>query len=173
MYLVSIYFDEKTENWIRKYIESVAAKTGNRFMLDNKVQPHITIASFETDKIDEVIERLKGIRSKLERGQITWASVAAFFPSVIYLAPVLNEYLHNLSMIVTENIRSVSGVKLGKIYQPFNWIPHTTIGKKMSKEEMQIAFKVLQNSFGMFSGETVQIGVAKTNPYEDIIRWEL
>ena len=55
MYLISIYFDEKTENWIKKYIENVAVKTGNGFMLDNKVPPHITIASFVTDKIDEVI----------------------------------------------------------------------------------------------------------------------
>ena len=56
---------------------------------------------------------------------------------------------------------------------PFNWIPHTTIGKKLSKEEMKIAFDVLQNSFGMFSGRVVKIGVAKTNPYEDIFSQEL
>ena len=173
MYLISIYFDEKTENWIKKYIENVAVKTGNGFMLDNKVPPHITIASFETDKIDEVIEKMQSVRHKLKKGQITWASVAAFFPSVIYITPVLNEYLHSISRIVNESIKVVEGITLGKMYQPFNWIPHTTIGKKMSKEEMQIAFKVLQNSFGKFDGDVVSIGVAKTNPYEDIIRWEL
>ena len=173
MYLVSIYFDEKTEKWIEKYIEDVAKKSGNTFMIDNNVPPHITIAAFETDKVEDVIRALESGKNSIGSGSITWASVATFLPSVIYFAPVLNEYLHELSVNVNSIIGSVEGVKLSDKYMPFNWIPHTTIGKKLSKEEMKIAFDVLQNSFGMFSGRVVKIGVAKTNPYEDIFSQEL
>ena len=55
----------------------------------------------------------------------------------------------------------------------FGWLPHTTIAKKLSQEEMRTAFMVLQESFGMFFGDVVRIGLAKTNPYEDIVTWEL
>ncbi|MBP3340008.1 MAG: 2'-5' RNA ligase family protein [Lachnospiraceae bacterium] len=173
MYLVSIYFDEKTEKWIRKYISDVAKKTNNTFMVNNNVPPHITIAAFETDKVDDVISKMESVKNGIKSGSITWASVATFLPSVIYLAPILNEYLHGLSVNVNNVISSVDGVKLSDKYQPFNWIPHTTIGKKLAKEEMKIAFEVLQNSFGMFDGRVVKIGVAKTNPYEEIFNWEL
>ena len=45
MYLVSVYFDEKTDRKIRGYIEKIAEKTGNGFMVDNHVPPHITVGS--------------------------------------------------------------------------------------------------------------------------------
>lgn len=173
MYLVSIYFDEKTEMWIEKYIEDVAKKSGNTFMLDNNVPPHITIAAFETDKVEEVIKAMERGKNSINSGSITWASVATFLPSVIYFAPVLNEYLYRLSANVNSIIVNVEGVKLSDKYIPFNWIPHTTIGKKLSKDEMKIAFDVLQNSFGMFNGRAVSIGIAKTNPYEDIFSQKL
>ena len=31
----------------------------------------------------------------------------------------------------------------------------------------------LQHSFGMFSGQVVKIGLAKTNPYREVVNWEL
>ena len=48
------------------------------------------------------------------------------------------------------------------------WVPHATIGKKLSKEEMLAAFQVLQEQFGVFSSRVVRIGFAKTNPYEEL-----
>ena len=58
-------------------------------------------------------------------------------------------------------------------YMPFQWLPHTTIAKKLSKEQMQTAFEVLQNSFGVFEGKVVRIGLAKPNPHRDIATWVL
>ena len=44
MYLISAYFDEGTEERIRKYVDAVAQRTGCRFMVDNDIPPHMTIA---------------------------------------------------------------------------------------------------------------------------------
>ena len=48
MYLISIYFDEKTDKQIRRLMSQVAEQTGNTFMQDNHVPPHITVAAIET-----------------------------------------------------------------------------------------------------------------------------
>ena len=48
MYLVSLYFDEKTNKNIQNLIDKVAGKTGNDFMIAGKVPPHITVFAFET-----------------------------------------------------------------------------------------------------------------------------
>ena len=75
MYLVSIYFDEKTNKHIQRYINKVAENTGNTFMLDGNVPPHITVSAFETQNETEVIQTLCEVVKQLRSGQLTWASV--------------------------------------------------------------------------------------------------
>ncbi len=173
MYLVSIYFDEKTSKKIQQYINKVAECTGSTFMLDGNVPPHITISAFETQDEAAAIETLARAVAKLRQGRLEWAAVGQFFPYVIFLIPVLNEYLHEMSAIVNDELSNTDGIKISSYYRPFQWMPHTTIAKKLSKEEMRIAFEVLQNSFGVFEGEVVRIGLAKPNPHRDIATWEL
>lgn len=173
MYLVSIYFDDKTNKIIQHYINKVAEKTGNTFMTDGKVPPHITISAFETKQEQKVIEALNKAIMEMKDGQLEWVSVGTFFPHVIYLAPVLSEYLHSVSQNIYDCLEKIEDTIISPYYRPFQWLPHTTIGKKLSNEEMQVAFQILQNDFSLFDGTVVKIGLAKTNPYTDIISWEL
>jgi len=173
MYLVSIYFDEKTNKIIQNYINQVAEKTGNSFMLDGRVPPHITISAFETKQEEKTVQVLEKVASQIKREDLQWASVGEFFPYVIYLAPVLNKYLHTLSHKVYDGVKDLEDTQVSPYYRPFHWLPHTTIGKKLSQEEMRIAFEIMQNHFAMFSGTVTKIGLAKTNPYTDIVSWEL
>ena len=173
MYLISIYFDEKTNLRIQQYMNKVAEKTGNNFMLDGNVPPHITISAFETQNEKVVIEVLDSLVHKLQKGNLTWASVGQFFPYVIYMTPVLNAYLHKMAEFIYDALSVVEGVQVNTHYMPFQWLPHTTIAKKLSKEQMKTAFEVLQNSFGVFEGEVVRIGLAKPNPHRDIATWVL
>ena len=173
MYLVSIYFDEKTNRRIQQYVDKVAEKTGNTFMLDWNVPPHITISAFETQNEKWAIEAMGRAVEKLTQGNLEWVSVGQFFPYVIFLVPVLNRYLHDICLYVNQELSQVDSIKISSYYQTFQWLPHTTIAKKLSKDEMRIAFEVLQDSFGMFEGEVVKIGLAKPTPHRDIATWEL
>lgn len=173
MYLISAYFDKETNNRIQQYMNQVAKRTGNNSMLEGKVPPHITISSFEIKDVSQVISLLEQNIAELQQGLIRWTSVGVFLPYVIYLSPVLNTYLHGLSKAITDTLEQAEGIRLSPYYQPFSWMPHTTIGKQLSKSEMQIAFQVLQHQFGPFEGRITKLGLAKTNPYEDIITYNL
>ena len=168
MYLISVYFDEKTNIQINNYIRAVAKSTSNTFMLDNNVPPHITIATFETRNENKAIEVFDEIVKNVQCGEINWVTHGIFGHSVIYIAPVLNEYLHNLSVIVNEGLKQQEELRLDSKYQPFNWLPHTTIGKTLTKEQQLIAFKTMQNNFGIFNSTVTSIGLAKTNPFENL-----
>lgn len=172
MYLISVYFDKKTENRIQSYINDVASKCGNMFMIDNQVPPHITISSFETLQESSVAEVLDSAISNMKRDKISWVTVGTF-PAVIFIQPVLNEYLHNLSSTIYEKIEKIPDTKVSKYYKPFHWLPHATIAKQLTEVEMRAAFDVLQKSFEMFEGEIVRIDLAKKNPYRVIKSWEL
>ena len=44
MYLVSVYFDDKANRVLQRYIDQVAERTGNAFMTEKNVPPHMTIS---------------------------------------------------------------------------------------------------------------------------------
>lgn len=127
MYLVSAYFDEGTDKRIRKYVNAVAQRTGCKFMVDNDIPPHMTIAQsaapygraakrpadtadihagraicagdgaqsgaeFIAERIDRIIR--DGV---IGAGYIDVVSFGVFKPRVMFLTPVLNEYLFRMS----------------------------------------------------------------------------
>lgn len=165
MYLISLYFDEKSDRQIQNHINAAAKATGNSFMTDNNVPPHITIAAFETrdEHMAEMI--FDRIAQKVSSDMINWVSVGAFLPSVIYITPVLNEYLHNMCKIVHEELEAVEGLRIDERYKPFNWMPHATIGKKLSPEQLRTAFETIQKRFAVLTSQVTKIGLARTNPF--------
>lgn len=174
MYLVSLYFDSKTENKIQGIINKVAHKCGNNFMIDNNVPPHITISAFQSEKDKNVIKILDNIiKNNKDKGLITFASIGSFKSSVIFLVPILNEYLHKLSVNIYEGVSSLKDVSISKFYLPFQWMPHITIAKKLTREELFLAFEELDRNFTMFNGNITKISLSKTKPLRDIAVWNL
>ena len=173
MYLVSLYFDDKSTNKIQGFIDKVADKCGNTFMIENNVPPHITIAAFQSKKEENVIEVLDKVIKNRKEGLITFASIGSFKSSVVFLTPILNEYLHNLSVHIYEGISSLDDIDISKFYLPFQWIPHTTIAKKLTREEVFLAFQELDKNFSIFNGKVTKIALSKTNPLRDIVVWNL
>ena len=172
MYLISVYFDKKAENRIQSYINATEAACGNTFMNDNCVPPHMTIMAFETKDESKAVEVLNHVLPDVKRKKIEWVAVGTF-PTVIFIQPVLNEYLHNLSSMLYDSIAYIPETKVSRYYKPFSWLPHATIAKQLSEDEMRKAFDVLQKSFGIFEGEVVRIELAKKKPYKVIASWEL
>ncbi|MGN0144294.1 MAG: 2'-5' RNA ligase family protein [Clostridium sp.] len=173
MYLVSLYFDDVSSKKLQGFINKAAVKSGNKFMVDNKVPPHITIASFQTKEEENIIKVLNKKIKDFESRSIMWASIGVFKSSVLFLAPVLNGYLHDLCKDINEVISSVENTSISRYYMPFQWMPHTTIAKKLTREELFLAFEELEKNFNIFSGKVTKIGLSKTNPYENIVVWEL
>lgn len=173
MYLISIYFDKKTEDRLNLILQRVAKVTGNWFMLDNQVPPHITVASVETKCEDELIARIERITKYLIQGEIKFVSAGSFSAKVVFVQPVLNEYLHQLSVVLNKELEQMDETILSPYYQPFSWLPHCTIGKQLSKEEVQKALIELSAQFVPFNACVTRIGVAKTNPHRDIKIWHL
>ena len=70
-------------------------------------------------------------------------------------------------------VMNIPEVRMSLYYQPMQWLPHITLGKKLSKEQMQEAFAVMQEQFVPMEVTVSEIGLAKTNPHQDLVRIEL
>ena len=74
------------------------------YMLDNNVPPHITLSAFDTKNEMAVVELTKRLADRWKQDTLQWVSVGAFFPYVMFIAPVLNEYLYGLSEIYNKEV---------------------------------------------------------------------
>ena len=172
MYLISAYFDNQTTKQLQRYINSIAEETGNIYMTENNVPPHMTISSFEIRKPEDLVNDFYRLKS-LGKCHINIISVGEFLPYVIYAAPVLNKGLQHLSESIYNHISVREDVSISKCYQPFSWFPHITLGKKLDKEQMVQAFQSMQIHFTPIQGQIVSLGLAETNPHRDIVRIDL
>lgn len=168
MYLISLYFDEKTEYVMQGLIDKVADKTGNTFMLDGNIPPHITVLGFETQNESRALEIFENKITQVNGGEVFFASVGSFKGKVIYAQPVLNQYLHDLSLYVNQMYKELDDVRFSPFYKPFGWIPHLSVGKHLTREQMEVAFKIMLEQFIPIKGQGVRIGISKTNPHKDL-----
>ena len=173
MYLISLYFDEKANRQIQRLVEKVAKVTGNQFMVEGKIPPHITVSAFEAREDVVAIDVFEKLVQDIERVDLEWVCVGQFFPNVIFLLPVLNRTLQQISENAYKYLQENSELTVSACYRPFQWVPHTTIAKMLTVEEMQVAFRILQENFCTIRGQGVKIGLAKTNPHQDIVIFDL
>lgn len=184
MYLISAYFDENTNKILKQLQQRIADKTGNDFMIRNNVMPHLTISAIEARNVDVLIPAFEKVcRERLqpldEKGvvninnTINIVSVGQLFPRVIYAAPVLNEYMMNLSISIYNEFATIPETNISKFYQPYSWMPHITLGKCLDKEQMRQVFAVLQDLFMPIDGQIAKIGLSTVNPYREVLSVEL
>ncbi len=110
MYLVSVYFDDKSNKIISDYINKIAQKRQEiLFMTDNHVPPHLTIMSVEAREEEKLTEVMEQLERSLTKGQIQLVSVGVLLPYVLYVTPVLNLYLEDMIEQVHDMVKEYSG----------------------------------------------------------------
>ena len=159
MYLVSVYFDKTAEHILQRYINKIAEKTGNSFMVDNNVPPHMTISAIEARSENALLGAMDNLRNSLSNGTISIVSVGQL---------LLNGYLQDLSEKVFDEMKSIPESTVSRYYKPMSWLPHITLGKTLTREQMQMAFSVMQESFVPFEAAITEIGLARVNPHSDV-----
>ncbi|MBP3869795.1 MAG: hypothetical protein J6E46_02335 [Faecalicoccus sp.] len=159
MYLVSLYFDEKTNGILNQWKDP-----------SRDVPNHITVASFDTDVKDiKAYFSLEGIFSS----EVHFVSQGILGKDNVVIYVLLNEYLHELSKSVHESLNRIPDVKISLKYRVWGWIPHVTMASKCTKGRIQSYFLNNIALFHDFTGKVTKIAISKTNPYEDIVVWDL
>jgi len=173
MYLISAYFDDSTNKKLKNYIDKVALKTGNSFMTDNNVPPHMTISSIEAKNEGILLPSFEKLKKSLDFGNIQLVSVGVFFPYVMYAAAVPGDCLLNLSEKIYDEYKDIQETSVSRYYRPGAWLPHVTIGKTLNRTQMNEAFSIMQDLFVPMEATVTGLGLARTNPHEDIDYFDL
>lgn len=174
-----------------------AANNTNAPRLDGSAASNGRVQNAETQetRLPEDINRLiqlidKSVNDKITvSGSADIVSFGIFKPRVMFLTPVLNEYLHDLCAEMNRAVdeaamHSISSYvspindKLfssaaGTRCRPFSWLPHITIARGLNDSQMQRAFSCMQANFSVSKARINRIGLAVSKPYRDIKIWNL
>lgn len=171
-YAAVLYFDDKTERYVQNLINHLCDKGMNTYMLDNKIPPHVTISLFDkynTDGLENIIMRFSETLNSFE---ICFASIGAFYPPVIFLAPVITQQLLDVNIRIINSLKEVA-TDFNDYYKPGTWVPHAAMGVKLDENELYEAFKIVQKEFKTFSGTVSKVALAECNPYRELCCYDL
>jgi 2'-5' RNA ligase len=174
-YAIVLYFNEKLEKDINSLILNVSEGSGNNYMVEHSIPPHITVSLFhkENNNIEQIIKFIDKNIFKINKGNIYIASIGVFNPSVLFIAPVINTYLLESNNKITELLRSFTDINFDKNYVLNQWVPHISIAVKLTGKELQKAFEVIRGEFKNIEGEINRIALIECNPYKEIKVWKL
>lgn len=172
-YAVTLEFDKETENKIQELIDEVAKLTGCNYMKQAKIPPHVTVSALVSDCEEELLSEMESIAEKMKKAVIVFANIGIFNPQVIYLGPVMNEFLHNTCKIVNDKLLKYAEVGDCGHYLPNQWVPHAAIAVDLTPDSLKMAFVIVQKKFTVFEATVEKIILARIEPYEEIQSWKL
>lgn len=172
-YAVVIYFDERTSEELQNMIDKVASYSGNPYMVETGIPPHVTIGLFSADNDIKLREMIGEFMHEFSGGEVVFDEIKAFEPKVLFLSPIKNEYL------VTAN-RRLNEIMEGNFlpadhnhYLPEYWIPHLALAVKLEKEQMKTAKEAVDSLTLPIVAQATKVALARCNPYEELAVWEL
>jgi 2'-5' RNA ligase len=172
-YAVLLCFDDKTEAFFGDIIKDIAESGAGRHMFDSGCLPHITIADFYTDNVDKIVVEIDNNISKFQSGKVTWASLGSFVPSVLFAAPVMNEYLLTACISINRLIKPFAPHCGAGFYLPYQWVPHTTLASRLYADGLRKAFDIAAEKFTFTKGKCVKLMLVRCEPYKMIKVWDL
>lgn len=171
-YAVVLYFDLETEKKLQALINLIADKGAGSYMKEHGIPPHLTLSFFEKETPVGLEDIISACAQEINIGDIAFASIGAFNPSVLFLAPVMSKYLLNSCALVNERLRLTASALSGQ-YLPGGWVPHVTLATQLGGAQLCRAFEIAQSEFCAFRGRATRIVLAQCNPYREIRVWEL
>ena len=172
-YAVTLEFDRETKARIQALIDAVADATGCDHMKKAKIPPHVTLSALVSDREAELISETENLAKAMCKGKVQFANIGVFNPLVIYLGPVMNEYLLCACKAVNERLLQFADVGNWGRYLPYRWVPHAGIAVKLTPEALKTAFAIVQENFTAFEATAERLILARAEPYEELGAWSL
>lgn len=153
MFLISGFFDPLTNRSLQTLINDIAEETGNHFMIENQVPPHLTFLQVQTrSQQDELIKTFSNLENRLYSLPVTFTAFGGEIPNVVYAKVKLSDELKNQLNIFYNAVSQIADLKVNPHYLPENFFPHITLGKTLDRKQQEIALSLLNEKFTMFSG---------------------
>ena len=174
-YAVSLHFTQDVNDIISAATKEIAQLTGNTFMLDNKVPPHVTIGAFHADKQDEskLLQLVQDFAKTQAPGTIRFTTPGDFNQKVLFLKPQKDDYLTNINKALHQIMLPHFKEGENGYYLPDMWFPHTTLATRLNQTQFSQAFQIANKITLPLEAKVQDIGVYLCSPFAELKRYEV
>ena len=166
IYAVVVYFDKQTEERISEMINDIAERTGNRYMIENGIPPHVSLGIFGTDDEAGMTEHFRSFAKTLSPADIVFDKTGSFGDRVLFLPPAENAYLRSANKSL-HDMMPFSPAEGGN-YLPGKWVPHCSLAVRLDEVSFPAAQEEAERSFTeSISGMITRLTLAECYPYRE------
>lgn len=171
-YTISLHFPQKVNEIIISTVEAISDLTGNHFITENKIPPHITIGAFHAAKDEEskLLQLVEDFAKKMEPGIIHFCDIGNFNNKVLFLKPEKDDFLAKINA----DLHSILLPKFEKAengyYLPEIWFPHTTLATRLNQSQFEKAKEIAGKIKLPLEAEISEISVYQRSPLEELKR---
>ena len=169
-YAVSLHFGREVNEIIYSAMASIADQTGNRFMIENKVPPHITIGAFHAAKSQEA--KLLALVESFAKGQcsgsVQFCEAGNFNNKVLFLKPEKNDFLTGLNADLHDLLLPEFSKAENGYYLPDIWYPHTTLATGLNSSQIEKALEIANGITLPLDAAAGELAVYQCSPLIEI-----
>ena len=174
-YAVSLHFSQKVNEVVISTLQAIADKTGNRFMIENKIPPHITIGAFHAAREEEakLLQLVEDFVQDQKAGTVQFSEVGNFNGKVLFLKPEKNLFLSEInnalhSLLLPEFEKAENGY-----YLPDIWFPHTTLATRLNQSQFSAAEEIAKQITLPLEADIDEIAVYQCSPFLELKKYKL
>lgn len=173
-YAVIVYLDHESEVSIHKIQSEVSRVTGNTYLSDNRILPHITLSLFSKESYQEILEDLASFAPELKDISISLSSIGIFnsTPAVVNLLPVVSDELIRIHENLKEKLsRYISD--FNPYYERANWVPHCAVAVNISPDELPGSIEITCRLFTPMTCTLRTLSLVECDPYSKVFDWNI
>jgi len=149
-YALSLNFDDAAGSYIRSLMACLAQASGNSYMTEHQVPPHLTLGMFHCQ--DQDLEKLKELFDSFaveaaglagEGLSLTFEGLDNFSDKVIFLKPQKSPVLEKLNEALHKKFLPYFEAGDNRNYLPENYFPHIALGVKLSPAQFEKGMEAL------------------------------
>ena len=174
-YAVSLHFSQKINDIVISTSQAIANETENRFMIENKIPPHITIGAFHAAREEEVklLQLVEEFAQGQKAGSVQFSKVGDFNGKVLFLQPEKNNFLSEINkklhtLLLPEFEKAENGY-----YLPDIWFPHTTLATRLNQNQFSAAEKIAKKISLPLEAAIEELAVYQCSPFLELKKFEL
>lgn len=169
-YAISLQFPQNVNQMISLAVKSIAVATGNTFIIEKNIPPHITLGAFHALKNDEskLILMVEEFSKKQKASIIQFKEIENFKKKVLFLKPKKNAFLSQINselhlLMLSEFEKAENGYYLPKV-----WLPHTTLATRLNKSQFEKALEIAEKIRLPLETCASEIVVYQCSPFKEL-----
>jgi len=158
---ISAWFDQQTEDSVREVWRQLAESGVFSEFHDGPFRPHITLSAYVNLEVDSCVACLRDFLCTTPPLSVSLYSLGQFLlpTGAIYISSLINEPLLAFRREIARRLSSFGSVLFLPYYEPDRWVPHVSLARGLTPQQLLAAFEICQKIPLPISAQVNRVGI--------------